>query len=68
VLKVMEDLAHAGTTMIVVTHEMHFAKEAADRVVFMANGVVVEQGPPEQVLNDPQQPETARFLRRFLHT
>jgi ABC-type polar amino acid transport system ATPase subunit len=68
VLRVMEDLAHAGTTMIVVTHEMHFAKEAADRVVFMANGVVVEQGPPEQVLNDPQQPETARFLRRFLHS
>src|SRR5919106_5633837 len=61
VLKVMEDLAHGGTTMIVVTHEMHFAREAADRVVFMENGVVVEQGPPEQVLNDPHQDETRRF-------
>ena len=67
VLHVMEDLAHAGTTMIVVTHEMHFAKEAADRVIFMADGVVVEQGPPGDVLGSPKQPETARFLRRFLN-
>jgi ABC-type polar amino acid transport system ATPase subunit len=66
VLHVMEDLAHGGTTMIVVTHEMHFAREAADRVVFMENGVVVEQGPPEQVLDAPQRDETAHFLRRFL--
>ena len=66
VLRVMEDLAHNGTTMIVVTHEMHFAREAADRVVFMENGVVVEQGPPEQVLNDPRHASTAHFLRRFL--
>jgi polar amino acid transport system ATP-binding protein len=66
VLGVMEDLAHAGTTMIVVTHEMHFAQEAADRVVFMEDGVVIEQGPPEQVLNDPRSAETAHFLRRFL--
>jgi len=66
VLRVMEDLAHEGTTMIVVTHEMHFAREAADRVVFMENGVVIEQGPPEQVLNDPRHSETAHFLRRFL--
>jgi ABC-type polar amino acid transport system ATPase subunit len=66
VLHVMEDLAHAGTTMIVVTHEMHFANEAADRVVFMEDGVVVEQGPPEQVLNHPRSAETAHFLRRFL--
>ena len=66
VLRVMEDLAHEGTTMIVVTHEMHFAKEAADKVVFMENGVVIEQGPPEQVLNDPRHSETAHFLRRFL--
>jgi len=66
VLRVMEDLAHAGTTMIVVTHEMHFAKEAADRVVFMENGTVIEQGPPEQVLNDPRHSQTAHFLRRFL--
>ena len=66
VLRVMEDLAHAGTTMIVVTHEMHFAREAADRVVFMESGVVIEQGPPEQVLNDPRHEETTHFLRRFL--
>ena len=62
----MEDLAHAGTTMIVVTHEMHFAKQAADRVVFMEDGVVAEQGPPEQILDAPRVPATARFLRRFL--
>jgi ABC-type polar amino acid transport system ATPase subunit len=66
VLRVMEDLAHSGTTMIVVTHEMHFAQEAADRVVFMEDGVIVEQGPPEQVLNDPRHEATTRFLRRFL--
>lgn len=66
VLRVMEDLAHSGTTMIVVTHEMHFAQEAADRVVFMEDGVIIEQGPPEQVLDDPRHEETTRFLRRFL--
>jgi polar amino acid transport system ATP-binding protein len=66
VLHVMEDLAHGGTTMIVVTHEMHFAQEAADRVVFMENGQIIEQGPPEQVLDDPRHEETTHFLRRFL--
>jgi ABC-type polar amino acid transport system ATPase subunit len=66
VLRVMEDLAHSGTTMIVVTHEMHFAREAADRVVFMENGQIVEQGPPEHVLDAPQQKATTDFLRRFL--
>ena len=66
VLKVMEDLAHGGTTMIVVTHEMHFAREAADRVVYMDEGVVAEQGPPEQILDHPQRDATKRFLRRFL--
>jgi ABC-type polar amino acid transport system ATPase subunit len=66
VLRVMEDLAHGGTTMIVVTHEMHFAREAADRVVFMEDGVVIEQGPPEQVLNHPRHAATTHFLRRFL--
>jgi ABC-type polar amino acid transport system ATPase subunit len=66
VLKVMEDLAHEGTTMIVVTHEMHFAREAADRVVFMEEGQIVEHGPPEQVLNDPHDERTRQFLRRFL--
>jgi len=66
VLRVMEDLAHDGTTMIVVTHEMHFAEEAADRVVFMEDGVIVEQGPPEQLLRDPRHEETIHFLRRFI--
>jgi ABC-type polar amino acid transport system ATPase subunit len=66
VLRVMEDLAHSGTTMIVVTHEMHFAQEAADRVVFMEEGKIIEQGPPEQILNNPSHDATTRFLRRFL--
>ncbi len=68
VLKVMEELAHDGTTMIVVTHEMHFAREAADRVVFMEDGAILEQGPPEQVLNAPRDERTKQFLRRFLST
>jgi len=66
VLSVMKELAHDGSTMIVVSHEMQFCREAADRVVFMEGGVVVEQGPPEQVLDDPQQEATRQFLRRFL--
>jgi ABC-type polar amino acid transport system ATPase subunit len=66
VLRVMEDLAHGGTTMIVVTHEMHFAREAADRVVFMEDGLVVEEGPAERILDDPHEEATRRFLRRFL--
>ncbi len=66
VLKVMEDLAHEGATMIVVTHEMHFAREAADRVIFIDEGTLIEEGPPEQLLNAPQDPRTQRFLRRFL--
>ena len=66
VLRVMEDLAHEGTTMIVVTHEMHFAEEAADRVVFMEDGLIIEQGPPEQLLRDPRHEETIHFLRRFI--
>jgi ABC-type polar amino acid transport system ATPase subunit len=68
VLRVMEDLAHEGTTMIVVTHEMHFARQAADRVVFMEHGVIGEQGPPEQILDAPRKDGTKRFLRRFLET
>jgi ABC-type histidine transport system ATPase subunit len=68
VLKVMEELAHEGTTMIVVTHEMHFARAAADRVIFMEGGTIAEQGPPEQILDSPQADATKRFLRRFLHS
>jgi ABC-type histidine transport system ATPase subunit len=66
VLKVMEDLAHEGATMIVVTHELHFAREAADRVVFLEEGRIVEEGPPEKLLNDPDHEQTRQFLRRFL--
>jgi ABC-type histidine transport system ATPase subunit len=66
VLKVMEGLAHEGATMIVVTHEMHFAREAADRVVFLEEGRVIEEGPPEKMLDDPDDDRTRQFLRRFL--
>jgi polar amino acid transport system ATP-binding protein len=63
VLDVMRSLANDGMTMMVVTHEIGFAMEAADRVVFMDQGVVVEQGPPEQVLSDPSEERTKQFLR-----
>jgi polar amino acid transport system ATP-binding protein len=62
VLDVMKDLTDDGMTMLVVTHEMGFARRVADRVVFMDGGVIVEQGPPEQVIGDPQQARTRRFL------
>jgi len=66
VIVVMEQLAHEGSTMIVVSHEMAFAREAADRVLYLEGGLVVEEGPPEQVLDDPKQEPTKQFLRRFL--
>jgi len=66
VLKTMEGLAHEGTTMIVVTHEMSFAREAADRVIYLDEGLIVEQGPPEQVLDAPREERTQQFLQRFL--
>ena len=66
VLRVMKDLAAGGMTMIVVTHEMGFAREVADKVVFMAEGAVVEMGSPEQVLDNPQQPRTKEFLSSLL--
>jgi polar amino acid transport system ATP-binding protein len=66
VIVVMEQLAHEGSTMIVVSHEMAFAREAADRVLYLEGGVVVEEGPPEQVLDEPRQEATRQFLRRFL--
>ncbi|MFP5282377.1 MAG: amino acid ABC transporter ATP-binding protein [Actinomycetes bacterium] len=64
VLAVMRDLAREGTTMIVVTHEMGFAREVADRVVFMDAGVVVEEGSPAEVLLAPKEDRTRAFLRR----
>jgi len=66
VLSVIEGLASTGTTMIVVTHEIGFARRVADQVVFMDDGRVVEQGPPEQVLDAPQHDRTRAFLARVL--
>jgi len=66
VLEVMRKLASEGMTMMVVTHEMGFAREVGDRVVFMDEGVVVEEGPPEQVITDPQHERTRKFLSMVL--
>ncbi len=62
----MRQLAQEGTTMIVVTHEMKFAREAASHVVFMADGVVVEEGTAEDIFVRPQEERTRKFLRRVL--
>ncbi|PJM68471.1 amino acid ABC transporter ATP-binding protein [Achromobacter ruhlandii] len=67
VLGVMRKLAEAGMTMVVVTHEMSFAREVADRVMFFDGGVMVEQGAAREVLNHPRHPRTQDFLRRVLH-
>jgi len=66
VLDVIRDLAHQGTTMIVVTHEIGFAREVADTVVFMADGKIVEQGPPGDVLDAPRHERTRAFLSKVL--
>jgi polar amino acid transport system ATP-binding protein len=66
VLAVMKDLAREGMTMIVVTHEIGFAREVADTVVFMDGGVVVEQGPPSEVINNPRHERTKTFLKQVL--
>lgn len=66
VLDVMKQLAREGLTMIVVTHEMGFAKDVASRVVFMDKGVIVEEGPPEQVFKNPKNERTREFLSRYL--
>lgn len=66
VLDVIRDLARRGTTMIVVTHEIGFAREVADTVVFMDDGRIVEQGPPAQVLDDPRHERTRSFLKKVL--
>ena len=68
VLAVMRRLAREGMTMLVVTHEMGFAREVADRVVFIDGGVIVEQGPPAAVLDRPQQERTRAFLRRVVRS
>jgi len=66
VLEVMKSLAREGMTMIVVSHEMGFAREVADRIVFMDEGVIVEQGPPEELFTRPLQPRTQAFLSKIL--
>ena len=66
VLDLMKELAHAGMTMIVVTHEMGFAKEVADRVLFMADGVVVEDGTPAEIFDSPKSPRLQPFLQKVL--
>jgi polar amino acid transport system ATP-binding protein len=66
VLVVMRDLARDGMTMLVVTHEMQFAREVGDRLIFMDEGKIVEQGAPTDVLDEPQEERTRQFLRRSL--
>ena len=66
VLEVMKKLAQEGMTMVIVTHEMGFAREVADRVVFIDQGIIQEQGTPEQIFTAPQNPRTAAFLSKVL--
>ncbi len=66
VLSVMRDLAREGMTMVVVTHEMKFAQEVGDRVIFMDEGLIVEEGTPEQIFKDPRNPRTRSFLTRVM--
>lgn len=66
VLEVIAELAGSGMTMMIITHEMSFAKEVSDRVVFMADGIILEQGPPQQVLENPKEERTKAFLQRML--
>jgi cystine transport system ATP-binding protein len=66
VLQVMKDLAQEGWTMVVVTHEIRFAQQVADQVLFIDGGVVLESGPPAQVLTEPEEARTRQFLHRIL--
>ena len=68
VLAVMQQLAHEGMTMLVVTHEMAFARDVSNRVVYMNQGVICEQGSPEEIFGNPQKQETKDFLARFRNT
>ena len=65
VLRVLRDLADRKTTMIIVTHEMHFARDVADRIMFMDGGVVVEEGPARQLIDHPQEERTKQFLAHY---
>ena len=66
VLGVMKQLANDGMTMVIVSHEMGFAREVGDRILFMDDGQIVEEGPPEQMFNNPQHPRTRDFLSKVL--
>ncbi len=66
VLDVIQDLADEGMTMVVVTHEMGFARQVADRILFMDAGQIIESGPPAQIFSGPQSPRTAAFLSKIL--
>jgi polar amino acid transport system ATP-binding protein len=66
VLEVIRELAAGGMTMLIATHEMSFARDIADRICFLDAGVILEQGPPEQILSAPQQPRTRQFLQRII--
>ncbi len=68
VLKVMKDLAYEGSTMVVVTHEMQFARDVSDRVVFMSDGSIIEQGDPQELFRQPKEKRTQLFLERVLST
>ncbi|KAF1290295.1 amino acid ABC transporter ATP-binding protein [Candidatus Enterococcus leclercqii] len=67
VLGVMQELAKEGMTMVIVTHEMGFAKEVGNRILFMDEGIIMEEGTPEEVFNQPQNPRTIDFLSKVLH-
>ncbi|GMA35016.1 hypothetical protein GCM10025876_12200 [Demequina litorisediminis] len=67
VLDLVRDLKASGSTILMATHEMAFARDVADRVVFMHGGRIVEEGPPEQIFDAPQEPETQEFLARVTH-
>jgi polar amino acid transport system ATP-binding protein len=66
VLQVIRELAAGGMTMVIATHEMSFARDIANRVCFLDDGVILEQGPPEQILNEPSEPRTQQFLQRII--
>jgi cystine transport system ATP-binding protein len=66
VLAVIKDLASDGWTTVIVTHEIRFAEQVADQVLFLDGGVIVEQGPSAQVIGDPREERTRRFLKRIL--
>jgi polar amino acid transport system ATP-binding protein len=66
VLEVIRELASGGMTMLIATHEMTFARDIADRVCFLDDGVILEQGPPGEILSNPKEPRTQQFLQRII--